>query len=99
MVEAFSTVDPAAYRTPAPMTKLSYRSPLVELCASGRHYDVKVDPISLQRIALWVDAMCPYKGDEEVRAEDDPVFQGVDWLSIRPQIKNAPRIVRPGPVD
>jgi len=29
----------------------------------------------------------------------DPVFQGVEWLSIRPKIKNAPRIVRPGPVD
>jgi hypothetical protein len=43
--------------------------------------------------------MCPYRGDEEVRQIDDPVFQGVDWLSIRPKIKNAPRIVRPGPVD
>ena len=31
--------------------------------------------------------------------KDDPVFQGVDWLSIRPKIKTAPRIVRPGPVD
>ena len=29
----------------------------------------------------------------------DPVFQGVDWLAIRPRIKTAPRIVRPGPVD
>lgn len=99
MVEAYTTVDPMAYRTPPPMTKLSYRSRLVELCGSGQHYGVKVDPINLQRIAVWVDAMCPYRGDEEVRAEDDPVFQGVDWLAIRPRIKTAPRIVRPGPVD
>ncbi|MFH1267932.1 MAG: glycoside hydrolase family 172 protein, partial [Planctomycetota bacterium] len=27
------------------------------------------------------------------------MFQGVDWLSVRPKIKNAPRIVRPGPMD
>ena len=25
--------------------------------------------------------------------------QGIDWLAIRPRIKTAPRIVRPGPVD
>jgi hypothetical protein len=43
--------------------------------------------------------MCPYRGSEEVRAIDDPEFQGVDWLAIRPKIRNAPRITRPGPVD
>ena len=43
--------------------------------------------------------MCPYRGAEEVREIHDPVFQGVEWLSIRPKIKNAPTIVRPGPVD
>jgi hypothetical protein len=43
--------------------------------------------------------MCPYRGDEEIRAIPDPEFQGVDWLAIRPRIQTAPRIVRPGPVD
>jgi len=81
------------------MTRLSYRSRLIELASSGKHYDVKVDPVSLQRLIAWVDAMCPYQGDEELRQLDDPVFQGVDWLSIRPRIKTAPTIVRPGPVD
>ena len=99
LVEAYGTVDPAAYRTPKPMTFLSYKSRLVHLCSSGKHYDVKVDPVSLQRLIAWVDAMCPYCGDEEVRAIPDPVFQGVDWLAVRPKIQNAPRIVRPGPVD
>ena len=84
---------------PPPMTALSYKSRLIELASSGKHHDVKVDPISLQRLIAWVDAMCPYLGDEEVRQIPDPVFQGVDWLAIRPQIKTAPRIVRPGPVD
>lgn len=99
MVEAYSTTDPRAYQTPKPMTQLSYKSPLIDRCASGEHHNVKVDPVSLQRLIAWVDAMCPYLGDEEVRQIDDPVFQGVDWLSVRPKIKNAPRIVRPGPVD
>ena len=99
MVEGYSTTDPAAYRTPKPMTALSYRSRLIELCASGKHYDVKVDPVNLQKLIAWVDAMCPYRGDEEVRELDDPVFPGVDWLSIRPRIRTAPNITRPGPVD
>jgi hypothetical protein len=99
MVEGYGQVDPEAYKTPRPMTHLSYNSRLIDLAGSGKHYDVKVDPVSLQRLIAWVDAMCPYLGDEEVREIPDPVFQGVDWLSIRPRIKTAPRIVRPGPVD
>jgi hypothetical protein len=92
-------VDPLGYKTPKPLTHLSYNSPLIEMASSGRHYGVKVDFVNLQRLIAWVDAMCPYMGDEEVRAIPDPVFQGVDWLAIRPRIKTAPRIVRPGPVD
>ena len=99
MVEAYGKTDPAAYRTPQPMTRLSYGSRLIERASSGSHHGVKVDPISLQRLIAWVDAMCPYNGDEEVRAIDDPVFQGVDWLAIQPRIKTAPTIARPGPVD
>jgi hypothetical protein len=99
MVEGYSQVDPQAYQTPPPMTKLSYRSRLIELASSGKHHDVKVDPLSLLRLVVWVDAMCPYKGDEEVRAEADPVFPGVDWLSIRPRIQTAPEIIRPGPLE
>jgi hypothetical protein len=47
----------------------------------------------------WVDTMCPYFGDEEIRQLPDPEFQGIDWLSIRPLIKSAPRVIRPGPID
>ncbi|HPO17064.1 MAG TPA: hypothetical protein PLI09_26755 [Candidatus Hydrogenedentes bacterium] len=99
MVEAFSTVDPQAYITPKPMTCLSYNSKLIEIASSGKHHDVRVDPISLQRLIAWVDTMCPYRGDDEVREIPDPEFQGVDWLAIRPLIKTAPIITRPGPVD
>ena len=98
MVEAYSTVDPHAYKTPKPMTSLSYRSPLIELASSGKHHDVKVDDLSLLRLITWVDAICPYMGDDEIRQMPDPVFQGVDWLSVRPKIATAPHIARPGPV-
>jgi len=99
MVEGYDQRDPAGYATPPPMTKLSYRSRLIERASSGKHHDVKVDPESLLRLILWVDTMAPYRGSEEVRAIPDPEFQGVDWLSIRPRIKTAPTITRPGPVD
>jgi hypothetical protein len=99
MVEAFDQRDPAAYQTPKPMTRLSYKSRLIELASSGKHHDVRVDEESLLRLKVWVDAMCPYLGEDEVRAIPDPDFQGIDWLAVRPLIQNAPRIVRPGPLD
>jgi len=99
MVEGYTTTDPEAYVTPEPMSHLSYKSPLIDLASSGKHYGVKVDPISLQRVIAWIDAMCPYLGDEEVKQIPDPVFQGVDWLAIRPRIATAPTVIRPGPVD
>jgi len=37
-------------------------------------YKVQVDPVSLQRLITWSDAMCPYRGDEEIRAIDDAEF-------------------------
>mgnify|MGYP000125560968 CR=1 FL=1 len=49
--------------------------------------------------APGIVAAAVYAGHRYAREIDDPVFQGVDWLSIRPKIKNAPRIIRPGPVD
>ncbi|NQT16760.1 MAG: hypothetical protein HQ582_28645, partial [Planctomycetes bacterium] len=99
MVEGYDQRDPAAYRTPPPMTYLSYRSKLIDIASSGEHNDVKVDPLSLRQLIAWVDTMCPYRGDEEVRQLPDPDFQGIDWLSIRPKIETAPRITRPGPIE
>jgi hypothetical protein len=99
LVEAYDQRDPAAYVTPEPMTKLSYKSRLVDMASNGKHYKVKVDELSRRKLIAWVDAMCPYRGDEEVRQIDDPEFQGIDWLAMRPQIKNAPVVVRPGPIE
>jgi hypothetical protein len=87
--------DPRALATLRPKTALSYTSRLVDLAASGKHYDVKADPASLQRLMAWVDANCPYMGDEELRELPDPDFPGIEQLPIRPRVKSAPRIERP----
>ncbi|NQU21256.1 MAG: hypothetical protein HQ567_08235 [Candidatus Nealsonbacteria bacterium] len=42
-----------------------------------------------------VDANCPYLGEKELRAMDDPEFSGIDQLPIRPRVKIAPVIERP----
>ncbi len=99
MVEAYGTVDPQAYVTPPPMSSLSYRSKLIDLVSSGKHHDVKVDETSRLRLVAWVDALCPFLGDDEIREIPDPEFQGIDWLAVRPRVRSAPRITRPGPLD
>ena len=77
------------------MRYLSFRSRLIELASNGKHYKTKVDPISLRRLIAWVDANCPYLGEEEIRAMDDPEFPGIERLPIRPRVKTAPVIERP----
>jgi hypothetical protein len=83
------------HRELRPMQYLSARSPLIERAISGKHHDVKVDPAGLLRLIAWVDANCPYLGEEEVRAMADPEFEGIDRLPIRPRLKTAPVIERP----
>jgi hypothetical protein len=83
------------WRTMRPMQYLSFKSRLIERAGSGKHHKVKVDPLSLRRLIAWVDANCPYNGDQEVRAMADPDFQGIENLPIRPRLKTAPVIDRP----
>jgi len=87
--------DPEALTTLPPMQYLSYKSRLVDLSAGGKHYDVKVDPESVHRLMAWVDACCPFMGDEELRAQGDPDFPGIERLPIRPRVATAPVIERP----
>ena len=87
--------DPKGLTTLPPMQYLSYKSRLVELAAGGKHYDVRVDPLGLHRLIAWVDACCPYMGEEEVRALPDPDFPGIERLPIRPRVATAPVVDRP----
>lgn len=83
------------HRSLRPLRYLSGRSPLIALAMSGKHHDVKVDPAGLLRLIAWVDANCPYLGDEEIRAMADPDFNGIENLPVRPRLKTAPVIERP----
>ncbi len=92
---AYDQNDPNALTTLRPMQYLSSNSRLIELAASGRHYEVKADPADLHRLIAWVDACCPYMGEPEVRALGDPDFPGIERLPIRPRVATAPVIDRP----
>jgi hypothetical protein len=87
--------DPRALATLRPLQYLAAKSRLVDLAASGKHYKVKADPVSLHRLIAWVDACCPFMGDEELRALGDPDFPGIEKLPIRPRVKTAPVVLRP----
>ena len=54
------------------MTTLSYTSKLIHIAMSGEHNDVKMDPLSLRKLIVWVDTLCPYRGEAEIRAMPDP---------------------------
>ena len=92
---AYGQNDPKGLATLPPMKYLSYKSRLVELASSGEHYGVKADPVDLHRLIAWVDACCPYRGEEEVRAVSDPDFPGIERLPIRPRVATAPVVERP----
>jgi hypothetical protein len=73
------TILPMAYPNPPeddltipPMTTLSRKSRLVELAGSGEHYRVRVDDLSRLKLITWIDLLCPYLGEDEIRALPDP---------------------------
>jgi hypothetical protein len=84
--------DPKAYATLRPMQYLSYRSKLVEIAV--RH-GASLGSEDLRRLMAWVDACCPFLGEEELRALGDPEFAGIEELPIRPRVATAPVIERP----
>jgi hypothetical protein len=94
-VESMPTTETQRYATLRPMQYLSYASRLIDLAASGKHHDVKVDPLSLRRLIAWVDSCCVYMGEEDIRGLGDPDFPGIERLPIRPRVATAPVIDRP----
>lgn len=95
LCENYEQSDPRSYVTLRPMQFLSRTSKLIEIASSGMHHDVRVDDVSLHQLIGWVDANCPYRGDDEVRSVPDPTFPGVELLPIRPRCKTAPVVMRP----
>ena len=95
MAENFAQSDPKSYATFRPMRHLSYTSKLIHIAMSREHNSVKVGGADLRALIAWVDASCPYRGDEEVREVPDPTFMGIAELPVRPRCKTAPIIARP----
>ncbi|MBE3132194.1 MAG: hypothetical protein IMZ55_01875, partial [Acidobacteria bacterium] len=93
--ENYGQSDPESYTTTAPLAYLSPASRLVENAMSGRHHDVRLPADDLRLLIGWVDANCPYRGDEDIRDLPDPAFAGIEKLPIRPQVRSAPVIARP----
>ncbi len=59
-------------RTLPPMTTMSYRSKLIENAISGKHHEVEVDPLSARKLIAWVDLLCPYWNEDDIRSIPDP---------------------------
>ena len=78
------------------LTSLSYKSPLIELATSGKHYDVKLDEISLLKLMAWIDLLCPYRGEPEIRAmpDPDPAPYVAERWPIMPRMHSAPIVKR-----
>lgn len=97
-VENFSVVDTNAYVTLPPDTRLSRHSKLVKMLSGELpHHGVKATDEEVFKAVLWVDAICPFLTDADIREDPDPQFPGVDWIIQKPRLKTAPIPVRPGP--
>jgi hypothetical protein len=94
VVEGYGKHDPKGLMTLRPMTILSSGSKLLANATSGKHNKVKVDPESARRLTAWIDANCPYLGEEDIRAMNDPEFGGIEKLQVRPRTATAPDIDR-----
>ncbi|MBM3495769.1 MAG: hypothetical protein FJX72_15805 [Armatimonadetes bacterium] len=93
--EDYAQSDPRSYLTTPPMAHLSPTSRLIKMASDGTHHAVRVQGADLQRLIAWVDANCPYKGEEEVRAMRNPDYPGFARLGVRPRCATAPIISRP----
>ena len=91
---------PTRDTVPPPMTAMSYKSRLIANATSGKHNKVKVTPGEEARLVAWVDALCPYIGEEEILQRDAPDaaaylrHPNYAGLTHAPLMRTAPRIHR-----
>jgi len=60
------------YTTIPPMTKWSYKSPLINMHLHGKHNGVKLSEEETQKLIAWVDTNCHFRSLRDVLAIDDP---------------------------
>lgn len=98
---SLETDTPETESVIAPMTVLSYVSPLVKRLEKG-HNGVKLSDDEFNRLKAWIDLNCPFYGEEDVLATDDidehefnnnfyPMFRG---LAYPPKMRTCPDVDR-----
>ncbi|MDP6633287.1 MAG: hypothetical protein QGG42_00130 [Phycisphaerae bacterium] len=77
------------YPTFEPMTKWSYKSPLINMHLRGEHNKVKLSKDELGKLIAWVDTNCHFRSLNDVLAISDP---DADWFlnwPYRPRLGSA----------
>jgi hypothetical protein len=80
------------YPTFAPMTKWSYKSPLINMHLHGKHNKVKLTKEELRKLIVWVDTNCHFRSLADVLAISDP---DPNWFlnwPYRPRLGSAPYV-------
>ncbi|MBL7219178.1 MAG: hypothetical protein ISS69_03615 [Phycisphaerae bacterium] len=81
-----------SYPTFAPMTKWSYKSPLINMHLHGKHNKVKLTEEELRKLIVWIDTNCHFRGLNDILAIEDP---DVNWFlnwPYRPRLGSAPYV-------
>ena len=88
---------PGDHETLKPMSTMSYTSKLIDIASSGKHNKVKVDPLSLRKLIVWVDFFCPYNGEPEIRdiPDSNPKQFLEDGWAWPPRTKTYVKVKRP----
>jgi len=80
------------YTTLPPMTRWSYKSPLIHMHLHGKHNDVKLSKAELGKLIAWVDTNCHFRSLADVLAIADP---DPNWFlnwPYRPRMASAPYV-------
>ena len=81
-----------SYATFAPMTRWSYKSPLISTHLRGKHNGVKLTNEELRKLIVWVDTNCHFRSLKDVLSISDP---DPNWFlnwPYRPRLKSAPYV-------
>ncbi len=80
------------YPTFAPMTKWSYKSPLINMHLHGKHNGVKLTKEELGKLIAWVDTNCHFRSLKDVLSISDP---DPNWFlnwPYRPRLSSTPYV-------
>ena len=80
------------YPTFAPMTKWSYKSPLINMHLHGKHNDVKLSKEDLGKLIAWVDTNCHFRSLKDVLSISDPEPNWFLNWPYPPRLKSTPYV-------